>query len=182
MHLFKCSDAGFFFNLFFIKLSLEKKDVMKKYMLLMVAITFSQHCHAVLWGDGGYLGNYNTTDSNDEKAYTEAIRAYQDWIITFGTQAHQHSLSPDKYQPISHARFFIEWYKILQTYCKKTIPSVIHRDEDAESKCAIKFAQKIQADPRFIPEGKRLLLSIFQITDFVPLSAELITSIIEEKE
>ncbi len=161
-----------------------RKDVMKKYMLLMVAIIFSHHCQAALWYDSVCLEHLETSahDANNEKAYKEALNAYQDWMNSFGEQAYKHSLDPDKYAPISHARFFIEWYKILQTYCKKTTPSFRDADQETENKCAARFAQKIQNDPKFFLEGKRLLLSMFHITNFAQIPGEFIESIIEEKE
>lgn len=157
---------------------------MKKYGLFLALILFMQQSNATLLWDGGpiFFNNKFEPSDSDEKAYQEALSAYQQWIIRFGEIQYKHLKNP-KNPPANYTRFFIEWYKIMQTYCKKTTPQINQNDDDFEETCALKFARKIQADPKIFPEVKSLILSAFFHTDFVPMPDEfLLGSITSPKE
>ncbi|MBS1988513.1 hypothetical protein JST56_06020 [Candidatus Dependentiae bacterium] len=132
---------------------------MKKYLLIVLAITLSQQCIGM-------------TEQHERFAYKQALFSYKEIIEKFGKQVVAHKKSPKTCKPMNRDRLIIELYKVLQTYCQRVHPS-LHVDDE----CAFKLAESIEADDQLIPESKRFILGFFTELDFYQSPSEFSESV-----
>lgn len=136
---------------------------MKKYLLFMLAITLTQQC----------LG---MTDKHEQRAYDKALFSYKKMIEKFGKQVVAHKKSPETCKPMNRDRLIIEFYKVIEKYCRAAHPSL-----NIDNECAFKLAERIEADDRLIPEAKKCILEFFTQLEYYQAPSEFSESVKKTK-